>query len=301
MEGRGRAAFEAPEPQAEALREQLRQAPGEAAQREMAATPSGPPPSRWSLRAVRASVADLTGYTLSGVWRVLQRADLCLRSARVRHYSPDPEYLTKRSYLEACLTEIGRETPGETAGVLLFLDEMGFCRWPTPAPDWTERAPAPEPVAERAGENNQQWRLIGALNARTGAVDYLDAYIVGREKVIACYQQLATRYPQARRIYVVQDNWSVHRHEDVLGALTQWPQIEPVWLPTYAPWLNPIEKLWRWLRQDLLKMHRRPDDWKTVRAQVRAFLNQFREGSQELLHYVGLLGNGRLARALRGD
>ena len=300
MEGRGRPPFEDRQQQAEALREQLRQAPGAAAQHEMAPTPSGPAPSRWSLRAVRATVAELADYSLSGVWRILQRADLCLRSARARQYSPDPEYLAKRTYLEACLAEIGREPLEETASVLLFLDEVGFCRWPAPAPDWSERAPGPKPIAERAGENNQQWRLIGALNARTGAVDYLDGYIVGREKVIAHYQQLVARYPAARRIYVVQDNWSIHRHVDVLAALTQWPQIEPVWLPTYAPWLNPIEKLWRWLRQDLLKMHRQPDDWKATRAQVRSFLDQFRAGSQALLQYVGLLGDGRLACALRG-
>ena len=36
-----------------------------------------------------------------------------------------------------------------------------------------------------------------------------------------------------------------------MEALFQWPRIEPVWLPTYAPWLNPIEKLWRWLRQEV--------------------------------------------------
>jgi hypothetical protein len=49
-------------------------------------------------------------------------------------------------------------------------------------------------------------------------------------------------------------------------ALKAWPQIEPVWLPTSAPWLNPIEKRWRWLGQDVLKLHRLADDWKaTVR------------------------------------
>ena len=60
---------------------------------------------------------------------------------------------------------------------------------------------------------------------------------------------------------MIQDNWSIHTHADVLAALERWPRIEPVWLPTYAPWLNPIEKLWRWLRQDVLKLHRLAGDW----------------------------------------
>ena len=86
----------------------------------------------------------------------------------------------------------------------------------------------------------------------------------------------------------------------VQHALAQWPQVEPVWLPTYAPWLNPIEKLWRWLKRDVLKMHRLAEDWRAVRDRVQQFLDQFAHGSQRLLEYVGLLGNGRLARMIHG-
>ena len=144
---------------------------------------------------------------------------------------------------------------------LVFLDEMGYARWPEPARDWTGRAPRRRPLADRAESPNRLWRIIGAMNALTGRVDFLDAYIVGRAKVIKFYEQLDAAYPDAERLLVVQDNWSIHRHDDVLAALKQWPRIEPVWLPTYAPWLNPIEKLWRWLRQDVLKLHRLAGDW----------------------------------------
>lgn len=179
--------------------------------------------------------------------------------------------------------------------VVVFMDQMGFTRWPEATTTWAETVP----VAERCGPNNQQWRIIGGLNAWTGQVDDLDAYIVGRAKVIAFYQQLAQVYPHATRIYVVQDNWSIHRHDEVMAALAQLPQIEPVWLPTYAPWLNPIEKLWRWLRQDVLKLHRLADDWSALQQRVRSFLDQFAHGSRAVLHYVGLLGDGKLAHALR--
>jgi hypothetical protein len=76
------------------------------------------------------------------------------------------------------------------------------------------------------------------------------------------------------------------------------PRIEPVWLPTYAPWLNPIEKLWRWLRQDVLKMHRLAAHWSELRKRVNTFLDQFAEGSADLLRYVGLSGDGKLASAI---
>lgn len=238
----------------------------------------------------------LHSLSLSGVWRVLKRSGIKLRSARVQHYSPDPEYATKQAHLLACLREVAQD-PKQT--VLLFLDEMGYTRWPDPALEWAASAPEPAPVATRAGENNRQERLIGALNAWTGQVIYRSNYIVGRKQVIACYQQIERCYPEAKRIYVVQDNWSVHQHPDVQAALTTMPRIEPVWLPTYAPWLNPIEKLWRWLRQDVLKMHRLAGDFQQLQQQVEAFLQQFATGSQALLKYVGLLGEGTLAQAIR--
>ncbi len=112
--------------------------------------------------------------------------------------------------------------------------------------------------------------------------------------------RLAEGGQQAERIYASQDNWSIHKHPDVQEALTQWPQVESVWLPTYAPWLNPIEKLWRWLKQGLLKLHRWAEDWRAVRDRVRQFLDQFARGSERLLEYVGLLGNGLLVRMIHG-
>lgn len=166
----------------------------------------------------------------------------------------------------------------------------------TPARTTGGRRPSPTGV----GPTTALWRLIGGLNARTGQLDYLDAYIVGRAKVIQFYQQLVAAYPRAERLSVIQDNWSIHTHPEVLAALRRWPQIRPVWLPTYAPWLNPIEKVWRWLRQDVLKLHRQADNWAALQERVHGFLDQFARGSERLLEYVGLYGQGRLARMING-
>jgi len=229
----------------------------------------------------------LSTYTLSGVWRVLQLCGLTLQASCVRLFSPDPDYHRKVQRLQRCLRDAARHPESVVA---LFLDEFGYQRWPEVAPTWG----AEVAVAQRAG-NNQQWRTIGCLNAVTGQVNYLDGYIVGRRQVIEFYEQLDHVYPKVEFLYVIQDNWNIHTHPEVLEALRSYPRLKPVWLPTYAPWLNPIEKLWRWVRQDVLKMHRWVEDWSLVKQRVRQFLEQFAHGSQELLRYVGLLGEGKLA------
>ena len=158
--------------------------------------------------------------------------------------------------------------------------------------------------------------MVGALDTLTGRVVYRRAAKITLACLIQFYQALRAAYPQAERIYVIQDNWPVHVHPDVLVALqpqqTRWPWHRPAswptepsatavkrWgplqlpiqivpLPTYASWCNPIEKLWRKLRQDVTHLHPWADDLVTLRAQVDRFLDQFAEGSPDLLRYVGL-------------
>ncbi len=139
----------------EELLETLRAGPGEAARQEVAVAESGPAPSRWTLRTLRVSVEWLTGYTLSGVWRVLQACGLGLHASCARLFSPDPDYRRKVRRLHRCLRAAARHPDTVVA---LFLDEFGYQRWPEVAPTWGLEAA----VAQRAG-NNQQWRTIGAL------------------------------------------------------------------------------------------------------------------------------------------
>jgi transposase len=275
----------------EELREILHAGPGEAARREVAVGAGGPAPSRWTLRTIRAAVDWLTDYTRSGVWRVVQTYGLGLHTSCARLFSPDPDYKKKVCWLHRCLRDAARHPDTVVA---LFLDEFGSQRWPEVAPTWgLEAAGAP-----RAG-TKQQGRPIGALNALTGQVHYLDGYIVGRQQVIQFYSRLDRAYPpQVELMYVTQDNWNIPTHPDVLTALESYPRSKPVWLPPYAPWLNPIEKLWRWLRQDLLKMHRWGEDWPHVKQRVHDFLDHFAPGSATLLRYVGLKGKGKLATVI---
>jgi len=196
----------------QAVEQRLHQPPAEEARQEVGWAPGSPALARWTLRTVRASVQAVADYSLSGLWRLLQRAGVRLRRVADQLYSPDPEYTHKVARLEHCLREAARQ-PEEV--VVVFLDEMGYTRWPEPAPDWMLAAPHPPRQVHKAGPTNRQQRIIGALNALSGQVDYLDNYRVGREQVSAFYRQLDQVYAGVRRVYVVQDNWSIHHHGDV--------------------------------------------------------------------------------------
>ena len=69
-------------------------------------------------------------------------------------------------------------------------------------------------------------------------------------------------------------------------------------LPTYAPWNNPIEKLWRLLKQDVLHLHRYEDEWTGLKQRVHQELEKYVQPTTDLLRYVGLEDPLRLYRAL---
>lgn len=60
-------------------------------------------------------------------------------------------------------------------------------------------------------------------------------------------------------------------------------------MPTYAPWRNPIEKVWRKLYAEVLHLHRWADQWEALQAAVQTWLDQGREPSTTLLCSCGVL------------
>jgi DDE superfamily endonuclease len=270
-------------------------APGEEAATELSLPDGMLPPARWQLRTIRASIPALAGYSLSGVWYACQRAKVRLRTARPRLFSPDPDYVAKR---EGVLRALGEVAAAPEEVVLVFLDEMGYQRWPQPARTFAPGGPGvPPPTTAPAGKDAKH-RIGGMLDAWRGRVLFVDSDVVGHHRLELLYQSLNQTYPAATRIYVVQDNWPVHRHPDIVTLLTTMPRITPLWLPLAAWWLNPIEKLWRLLRQTVLRLHQHAADWLDLHRDVRRFLRQFDHDAPDLLRYVGLTGKGPLATAL---
>jgi transposase len=149
----------------------------------------------------------------------------------------------------------------------------------------------------------------------TGQVTFLQRSKLSRFVLNNFWAKVRATYPHAVQIDEMVDNWPVHFHVDSLARLqkqtfpwppyvpSHWPQtpapraiqddlpIRLLCLPTYASWLNPIEKLWRWLKQEVLHMHPYANQWAPLKQQVAAFLEQFATGSEALLHYVGLSPN----------
>jgi hypothetical protein len=247
---------------------------------------------------------------------LLRRLGISYKRGREYVHSPDPDYTAKLAWLRELQHRITRPDGPE---VLLFQDECTYYRQPTVAPAYAGQG-TEQALARRSHAANTATRIAAALDAVTGRVVAVQKAHITVAGLVAFYRKLRAAYPAAQRLYVVQDNWPVHFHPDVLVALEpqetpfpyyrpgNWPTvpsptaqrrwgdlqlpIQLVPLPTYASWLNYIEKLWRWGRQEVLHLHPWADCLPTLRREFLAFLAQFADGSQALLRYVGLLSPG---------
>jgi len=273
----------------EAVRERLRHPPP--------IQDDGRPVTRWTLARIQAACPALPPRTLSGLWRLLHRHRIRLRHGRPQLYSPDPAYQVREASLHRVLRRVAAN-PDRC--VVLFLDEFTVSHWPLVAPDWCV-LPGPPPCAQRTAPGERRTRIVGALDGISGRVLSQRDSAISTVVLARFLARVAAAYPDAEHIAIVLDNWPPHHSPEILAALPASPRIELVFLPTYAPWLNPIEKLWDWLKDAVLRVHRLAGHWKELKQAVEAFLASFATGSTELLTRVGLTGAGTLARALSTD
>lgn len=239
--------------------------------------------SRWWLAGLRQAVPSLAGYSLAGVWKVLRRLKLRYKRGREYLHSPDSLYGQKMAYVEAA-THLAQTGPDEN--VLVYVDELTYYRRPSVAYAYAPQGHH-QPTVPLGYRTNTHRRIAAALNVHTGQVLARQRATFDVNTFLAFLRSIQAAYPHAQRIFVVMDNWSVHFHPAILLACQRTPLIL-LRLPTYAPWTNPVEDLWRRLKQELLHHHPFANDWEALKQAVDTWLDQWIPPSANLLHYVGL-------------
>jgi transposase len=125
---------------------------------------------------------------------------------------------------------------------MVFADELDIHLLPKVGYAWM---PKGTQVAVMTPGTNEKHDLAGALDLATGAVHHC----VGPRQTNALFrvllQALDAAYPAAqyRRIYGVVDNDKIHKAKAVEQWLATHPRFKLLFLPTYCPRANPIERV----------------------------------------------------------
>jgi transposase len=73
-----------------------------------------------------------------------------------------------------------------------------------------------------------------------------------------------------------------------MKAFGQDQRLKDLFLPTYSPWLNPIEKVWRRAKQIVAHAHPWCDDFAAFTQTILSHLADTSTQGEQLLKYVGL-------------
>jgi transposase len=248
--------------------------------------------SRWTLEALQGQVEWLhstpTGKPMSlpGICKLLKRLGVTYKRGQAHLHSPDLLYDKKMAYIHS-LHALNSTDPERY--VLLYEDEVTYYRRAVVHRGWASRGKFGAIKVKQGARYNSIRRIAGCLDVHTGQLISRQRSTYPVTEMARFFRFVDQHYPQAQRIFVVLDNWFVHFHPYVLDYLAKHcPRIELVPLPTYAPWTNPMEKVWLKLSRDLLYHHPYDDDWEGLKQAVEDWLAQYLTGSQKLLHSASL-------------
>ena len=140
--------------------------------------------------------------------------------------------------------------------VRVFADELAIHLLPKVGAAWMLQGTQDEIMTPG---KNEKYYLAGALHLATGKV----LYCLGPRKNNGLFRALLTlldtAYPTSdvTRIYVVVDNYCIHKAKAVEQWLAHHPRFTLLWLPTYCPRANPIERVFGDVHDKCTRNHKR--------------------------------------------
>jgi transposase len=208
--------------------------------------------TRWSCATLALSLEARRGLCVSAetVRRWLQGLGWRWKRARLVAKDNDPQRAAKLAAIRFAVETL------RPRQALLFVDELDIALLPKTGYQWMRKGTQVEVLTP--GQNEKQY-LAGGWDLRTGVVHYC----FGERKTNALFRdlldRLQTRYPAQRydRVYLVADNYRIHKAQAVQQWLAAHPRFEVLWLPTYCPRANPIERIFGDTHDKVTRNHKR--------------------------------------------
>jgi transposase len=129
---------------------------------------------------------------------------------------------------------------------------------------------------------------IGAVNYHTGETVVLVKRRKRRKEIALLLEALIAKH-RSKRIYVAWDNATTHEDDEVEAVVRGAAgRLVLLYLPTYSPWLNPIEMLWRHYRREVTHC----ELFESAKALVEAtkeFYRRYNDMPEKVLSILGAI------------
>lgn len=127
---------------------------------------------------------------------------------------------------------------------------------------------------------------LGAVNYHTGETVVIIRRRKRRLEVAELLQELVDKH-STETIYVAWDNAITHQDDEVEAVVRAAAgRLILLYLPTYSPWLNPIEMLWRHFRREVTHC----ELFLSIKAVIEAsyaFFRLYNQSPERVLSIIG--------------
>ncbi len=216
--------------------------------------------TRWSCATLALEVQARRGGRVSAetMRRWLPELGWVWKRAKLAAKDADPQRVEKLARIR-CVFE---DLPAKAA--LFFADELDIHLLPKVGYQWM---PKGEQVEVPTPGTNEKRYLAGALDIRTGALVYRVWWRKTHGLFLDLLATLDRTYPASRftHLYVVADNYKIHKAQAVEQWLAAHPRFELLFLPTYCPKASPLERAFGDVHDKCTRNHRRKRLWALVR------------------------------------
>jgi transposase len=180
------------------------------------------------------------------------------KRAKVTAKDDDPQRREKLARIRLAFEQL-------RAGVALFFaDELDINLLPKVGYQWM---PKGEQVAVLTPGTNEKRYLAGALDLTTGTLTHCVWYRKQTGLFLDLLETLDRTHsaPLFSHLTVVADNAKIHHAQKVQQWLAAHPRFEVLYLPTYCPRANPIERAFGDVHDKCTRNHTRKRIWHLVR------------------------------------
>ncbi len=155
--------------------------------------------------------------------------------------SPDPHKYERSKVFMNQLQQ--REASGECD--LWYFDGTGFCLTPCIPYAWQ---PIGHTIEIPTSSHSQRVNVLGFLKRNNEFVPYMIDGKVDAAIIVTCFDQFSQQLD--KKTYVFIDNAPMHRSQAFIKHIPKWVKKGLIvkYLPSYAPELNLIEILWRFMK-----------------------------------------------------
>jgi transposase len=183
-------------------------------------------------------------YTLSGMTALLHRLGYVYKKATLepgKHPAPEVQQAFVEKY-EKLKADKGQDD------VIYFVDAVHPQHNPILGYGWIKRG---QEQTLPSNTGRQRLNINGAINIAALSAEVRFDDTINATSTIALFQQLEAANPTADRILVIGDNARYYKAK-LVSAYLENSRIEFVSLPPYCPNLNLIERLWKFLKRQVL-------------------------------------------------